>query len=428
MRVAMWFIALFAMAVAVALFAVSNRATVTIFWSPYRVDASLNLVILVVALAFIVLHFALRTLSAFLNVPKQAREWRLLHRERASHAALLDGWLHLAAGRYVRARKAAELAIQASAKRTDETLNQVDKLGTMAHLLAAESAHALQNTSLRQSHFQQALEYSSNSDAQEARDGLLLRSAQWALHGGDAAQALQFLDQLPVGASRRTVALRLRFKASRLAGKPLAALETVRLLTKHHALTSLAGASISQALALEIIRGTHDIAQIQRAWDDLDSSEKSMPDVALSAAERWLNLGGDSAQSRFWLLSVWNTMLESPDVLSLHQRVRLIRLLERGFVNAYPAPEPEWLLRVETAQVHLPHESMIQYVSGRLCMRLGLWGKAQQLLKNAVLTLQDSSLKRDAWAALAELAEQRQDIITANESYKQGLLEAIRMK
>ena len=55
MRAALWLLALFATAVAVALFAGDNQATVTLFWAPWRVDLSLNLVLLGLATAFVVL-------------------------------------------------------------------------------------------------------------------------------------------------------------------------------------------------------------------------------------------------------------------------------------------------------------------------------------------------------------------------------------
>ena len=42
MRAALWLLALFGAAVAVALFAGSNQGTITVFWPPYRVDLSLN--------------------------------------------------------------------------------------------------------------------------------------------------------------------------------------------------------------------------------------------------------------------------------------------------------------------------------------------------------------------------------------------------
>ena len=109
MRVALWFLALFALAVAVALFAGNNQGTITLFWPPYRVDLSLNLVLLLLAALFLLLHVALRTLAALFAIPAQARRWRLQHRERAMHVALLDALSHLMAGRFIRARKAADI-------------------------------------------------------------------------------------------------------------------------------------------------------------------------------------------------------------------------------------------------------------------------------------------------------------------------------
>jgi HemY protein len=49
-----------------------------------------------------------------------------------------------------------------------------------------------------------------------------------------------------------------------------------------------------------------------------------------------------------------------------------------------------------------------------------LWGKAQQLLSHAVLSLKDAVLKRKAWLALAALAEQRGDEATVQKAYRQA--------
>ena len=43
------------------------------------------------------------------------------------------------------------------------------------------------------------------------------------------------------------------------------------------------------------------------------------------------------------------------------------------------------------------------------CMKRQLWGKAQQLLSQAGMGLQDPELYRRAWLALAQLAEDRGD-------------------
>ena len=49
MRAALWLLVLFAVAVAIALFAGNNQGTVTLFWPPWRLDLSLNLVLLTLA-------------------------------------------------------------------------------------------------------------------------------------------------------------------------------------------------------------------------------------------------------------------------------------------------------------------------------------------------------------------------------------------
>jgi HemY protein len=77
MRAALWLIALFAVAVASALLAGGNDSTVTVFWSPYRVDLSLNLVLLLLMVFLTVVHFAWLALSALFELPHQARRWRL---------------------------------------------------------------------------------------------------------------------------------------------------------------------------------------------------------------------------------------------------------------------------------------------------------------------------------------------------------------
>jgi len=426
MRTALWLMGLFAVAVALALFAGNDPGTVTLYWPPHRIDISLNLFLLLIGLVFVTLHFALRTLSAFFGIPQQARRWRLQQRERAIQSALLDSLSHLMGGRYIRARKSAELVVslEESVAQGGEVLGYAERLRTLSHLLAAESAHALQDRTLREKHFRLAMEHALARDAQETRDGVQLRAARWALDDRDAAKSMEWLDLMPQGASRRTLALRLRFKSARMAGRPLQALEMARLLTKHRAFSEVAGKSIARGLAIELILAAHDPVQLQRAWDSLEPTEREMPDVAMQAAERLLEQGGEGATSRQWLMPVWNVLLGSQDLLNLGQRVRLVRILETGFGSSGQAVDAQWLSRIESAQIANPRDAALQYLAGVVCMRLRLWGKAQQMLKQSLALLQDSGLKRDAWRALAEMAEQRQDTAAATEAYRQALKEA----
>jgi HemY protein len=414
MRAALWLLILFAIAAAGALFAGNNQGTVTLFWPPYRIDLSLNLVLLLLLGVFLAVHTAMGAIAALLDMPRQALRWRTQQKERAMHAALLDALSHMLAGRYIRARKAAEAVLdqEGSLSASGHKPANAGQLRAIAHLLAAESAHALQDRAAREDHLQQAMEHASARDAQETRDGAVLRAARWALEDREPQAAMTILQGLPQGAGRRTVALRTRLRASRQAGQPMEALETARLLAKHHAFSPVAAGSIVRGLAIDLLNGAYDVAQLQRAWLALEPSERVMPEVAIHAAQRQIALGGDARTSRDWLLPVWESQADLADSL----RVKLVCALEEGLDSI----DAVWLARIETAQRANPRDATLQYLAGMACMRRQLWGKAQQLLTQAALGLQDATLHRNAWRALAELAEQREDASAAAQAWKRA--------
>lgn len=423
MRAVLWLVGLFAMAVALALFAGDNEGTVTIFWPPHRVDLSANLVLLLLALLFVLLHAALRALAAVLELPRQARRWRAQQRERAAQAQLLDGMVQLSAGRYLRARKAAEdaLAREQAMAASGETLPQAPTLRALAHLTAAASAHSLQDNALRDTHLQQALNATAGSAApQELREGLHLRAARWALDDHDPTASLAWLDRLPQGASRRTLALRIKLKAARQARQSAAALETARLLAKHRAFSSEAARSLLRSLASELIDTAHDPAQLQGIWASLDVTEQAMPELALRAAQRMMALGGEGALVREWLRPVWEQMLTLPEAFADAHGVRLVRVLEAGMAQSDELGDRDWLARIEAAQQANPRDATLQYLAGMACLHRQLWGKAQLLLSQAARHLRDGSLRRSAWRALAELAEQRGDVAAAADAWKKA--------
>ena len=85
----------------------------------------------------------IQALSALVGLPRRAREWRVARRDRSGQAALRDALAQYFGGRYSRAQKSAQraLAIQAD---TPE-LAQDNEFTVLGHLLAAGSAHRLQD-------------------------------------------------------------------------------------------------------------------------------------------------------------------------------------------------------------------------------------------------------------------------------------------
>lgn len=422
MRAALWLLALFGIAAALALFAGNNQSTVTVFWPPWRVDLSLNLVLLLLLGAFVLLHTALRALSALFNLPRQAQRWRTQQKERAMHGALLDALSHLLAGRFIRARKLAQGTLNQAHALADGGQSQVNtnRLRSLAHLVAAESAQSLQDPIARDRHLEQALGFASGREEQETREAALLSAARWALVNRDAESALDWLDKLPQGASRRTLALRTKLKAARLARRTPQALDTARLLAKHGAFSASAAQSIVRGLTLDLMSAAYDSNQLQAAWAQLDPAERQMPDVAMHAAQRLLALQGDAVLAQQWLLPVWERMVTEPDALAEAQQVRLVRVLEAAFGAATTPLDSHWLSRIETALQNNPRDAKLQYLAGFACLQQQLWGKAQQLLTQAAGHLQDASLQRSAWQALARLAEQRDDVAAAQQAWRRA--------
>jgi HemY protein len=360
------------------------------------------------------------------SLPVQARRWRAQQKERAMYAALMEALAHLLAGRFIRSSRSAENALSQE-KSLSQLIADVGidsghhtsrsmQLRSLAHLLAAESAQFLQNRPVRDQHLAQALEASSQRTLLATQEGIHLRAVRWALDDRDPLLALEWLAKLPVGAGRRTLALRMRLRAARLAGQTELAMETARLLAKHRAFSAPAAQSIVRGLAIELLNGVHEPDKLHKVWLTLDASERAMPDVAVHAASRLMTLQGEASLARQWLAEVWTPVMQPRSESSDALRVKFILALEASL----DATDAQWLARIENAVMARPGDANLEYLAGMACLKRQLWGKAQQLLAHAALTLQDPALKRKVWLSLAALAEQRNDAEAAQLAYRRA--------
>jgi HemY protein len=425
MRAALWFLALFGIAVAVAVFAGNNDATVTLYWAPYRVDLSLNFVILALVFSFALIYAAMRTAALLFALPEQAKRWRALQKERAINAELFNAQSHFLAGRYIRSRKSALSALSLDKSREHSHPKAADLVGNepqlraLAHAMAAQSAHALQDSAARDDHLKQALEHQNQRSSHDTREGTQLLAASWALDDRDASAAQRWLAQLPGGAARRTLALRLKLKAAQLGNSSAEALETTRLLAKHHAFSKDVAPSLIKSLVLKRLDDARDAAQLQATWRELDPSDRLQLDIAIHAAFKLNVMQGQEQQVTDWLLPAWQQLTGSEGGLNNMDSTRcaeLIHVLEAILAVQNMA----WLARIEQAQLANPRDPRLQYLAGIACKSHQLWGKAQQQLAQAAPLLKDINLKRRAWCALAELAEQRGDAAAAGVAWKKA--------
>lgn len=413
MRLVIWLVLLFVAAVVAALYLGANDGLVSVYSSGWRLDISLNLFLLILVASCFALVTAIQAIEALTTLPKRAREWRLAQRERSAQLALREALVELFGARFSRAQKAAQKALNIQSATPELAADQ--SFMALAHLLAAASAHRLQDRRHRDEQLNRALELAHRAGGARAQeDGARLLAAEWALDDRDAARALGLLSELAPGVARRTQALRLKLQAARLARQPLEALRTARLLAKHQGFSPAAAQGLMRALAVEALDAARDAEQVQGVWREFDAADRRDVVVVSHAARRLVALGA-AEDARLWLRPLWERVASLPreerDVLAL------------ALAQASPGIGPEWLPRLESALQQGPREGAMAYAVGCALAERELWGKAQQLLEQAA---QDDALqadaRRDAWLRLAAMAERDRDEDRAARCYRAAAL------
>ena len=397
MRTVIWLLLLFVVAVVAATTLGTNDGIVSVYWNGWRLDSSLNLFLLaLIGTCFVLVSF-INAINSLLGLPQRAHAWRVARRDRSAQAALSDALAQYFGGRYSRAQSAAQKALTIQADTPD--LVQDNEFTVLGHLLAAGSAHRLQDRAKRDEQLARALDLSRVSlAARSAEEGARLLAAEWALDDRDAARALELLAELPPGVARRTHALRLKLQATRLAGDPQEALKTARLLAKHQGFSKVAAQGLLRSLAAESLAGARDVDQLRRVWLQFDNADRRDPVVAAGAARRAAELGAPE-EGRGWLRPFWDRLGE----FSADDRAAVAH----GLVATLTGIGPDWLPRLEAASQAFPRESAIAHAVGSALAERHLWGKARLLLDVAAA---DPSLsteqRRHAWLTMARMAEE----------------------
>jgi HemY protein len=360
----------------------------------------------------------IQAIQALIGLPKRAHEWRVARRDRSAQAALRDALAQYFGGRYSRAQTSAQRALAIQADTRD--LAQDNEFTVLGHLLAAGSAHRLQDRVKRDEQLGRALSLARTSHAaRSAEEGARLLAAEWALDDRDAARALELLSELPPGVARRTHALRLKLQATRLGRQPQEALKTARLLAKHQGFSKVAALGLLRSLAAESLGAAHDVDQLRRVWLQFDSADRRDPVVAAGAAERAAHLGAPE-EGRAWLRPFWDRLAD----MTADDRAAVAH----GLLASLQGIGPDWLQRLEAAAQAYPREGAIALAVGSALAERGLWGKARHLLETAASdTTLDIEQRRQAWLSLARLAEKEGEADEGRERAVRCFEEAARL-
>jgi HemY protein len=196
MRSLFWLLAVFAAAVAVAVFSRLDQGYVRFAWGDWRVETSLLLYAILSLLAFAAAYMVVRLARHTLGVPSYVRAYRARrHREKAQAAlaAAVQAWLE---GRYARAEKEATRAYEGGAA------------PGLAAVVAARAAHELGVPERRELWIGRAQQGG-------LRNAALLSRGVMSLGERDYGAAREALMALQGSGARQIATLRLLLRAER---------------------------------------------------------------------------------------------------------------------------------------------------------------------------------------------------------------------
>lgn len=383
MRTLFWIIALIAMAVGLVIAARLNTGYVLLVVPPYRVELSLNLLLIVLFSGFVAGHVLVRMVSGTLRLPARVREYRAARRHHKALAALNDALHHYFIGRYARAEKAAASLI---------------KLGEHAGIgaiVAARAAHALRAYERRDAFLAQIPVQTPEDIAIKA-----VTEAELLLEHRRFHEALNILKALP---KKHTAVLRLELKAQQMAKNWDQVLKLTDQLEKLRVFDVGQAEQVRRhALSENLRRKAMDGQALEAAWQKIPAPEQRDSRIAAVAAQSFIALG-DCAQARqiieASLKENWNSELA-------------------GLYAECPGDEA--VKQIERAEAWLsahPDDAALLLALGRLCAKQELWGKAQSYLE-ASISIEPSC---SAHLALAQLQEKLENTDAARKHYRESL-------
>ncbi len=381
-----WVLALFGLAVAVALGARVNDGYLLLVLPPYRAEVSLNLFILALVALVLVFYVALRTLALTFGLPKRVKEYRERRRRERAGQVFQDAVRLLFEGRFGQAMKRAGEAHEAGTFR-----------GVSA-LVAARAAQRMREPEKQQEWMRRALADDPHNEA-----AALMLEAEMMNELRHFDEALAVLGRFQGKQGRHIAALRLELRARQGAGDWDGVLKLARQLEKRDALPPEVAREIKTLAHLENIR---------RRRADAGQLQDYLRAVPATDYGRRLVLAGARA-------------LVEADALPVAQK--LIEGALDGYSEAGWQPElvamygsltgPGLTARIARAEDWLrqyPGEAALLLALGRMCMNQRLWGKAQSYIEASLATEET----RDAHLALAELCDKLERGDEANRHFR----------
>lgn len=372
MRWLFWLLLILALAVGVDLVASSNSGYVLIVRPPYRLELSLNLLLVLIVLAFVLLHLTLRFINYTRRLPASVRKYKEEQRLRRGHAALVESLHAMVEGHYAAAQKAAARAFD------------LGEDAELSALIAARASHKLGEKSRRDYYLEEAGQRAPGKPL-----GRLLLQTELLLDDRQYSEALEVLQQLKKLEPDHPAALRLELKLQMRLQNWQQALTLLQELQNDEVIDNWQVKEMRQVAHRHLMqRYVNDLAALTDHWRQMAEEDRLNPRLAHMAATIFIRLGAHMQA------------LEIVDAsLSRHWDSDLAELLGEC-VSTNPQ---KLLLQAERWLLLHEGDDKLLLALGNICSRMQLWGKAESYLE-ASISVRPSA---EAHLALARVLENR---------------------
>lgn len=354
-RAILWLLGIAVLAVGIALAGKYSEGYLVIIAAGHRVELSLNLAALLLGLAFVSFYILIRVIAVAIQAPQRLRAWKAENARTAARADLLDALRGLFSGRFDHSERAAKRAMEHEDTR--------DMGATVAAWAAFEGGHAAE-----------AVPYLKTVQAAEASNMRDASLAYVLLADGKTREALPLLQQLHDRDPKNPGVLKMKLEAELAEKAWEEVLRTLPQVVKTGLMPDAAAAQIRLNAELNLIKkksGNRD--GLLYVWGELPASSRFDPAVANAVARGLIALGCGA---------------EAQDVIE--------QTLERDWPDNWDSAlarlygdckGESTLTQIERAEKWLrthARDAALLMALGKLCMRQGLWGKAQSYLEASV--------------------------------------------
>lgn len=377
MKFALWIIGLFALAVLIGLSSTLNVGYAILYVPPYRIELSINSLIIGIVALFAVVYIIIRLLTNASGLPAEVRRYQRKRKLHNARAALCRAGIAYFEGRLQRAEREANKALSDA---NDANSN------ALALLFAASASGTMRD-------MEKHSQYLSKLDGmpKEAQLARHILEAEQQLEVRQPLESLAAIERARQIAPNLTRALRLELRIRLLQKQPDEVLRLTEKLLKADAIDAEEARLYRLTAYRQQLTTLTRADEVQNWFKHIPEIERSNPELLNDASRRLITLDDVDAASQMLEKALSRDDTATPAMAHKLGQIAVLLSPERRLAVMRSAEQ--WLIsRSRDAELLL--------ALGRLALAQQLWGKAQGYLE-ASLSIDPSLLL--AHAELARL-------------------------